>query len=133
MVLAHKLRRPKALAAAALLLFASIVPLFSQDQASAYGLITARSIRMSSSAASAASLSYLVTFTPATTATVRSIVVDFCDNSPILNDACTATVGTNVPDLGASPTVTTAGGAGIGNLTDTYTASQLNSNRTLVI
>jgi len=133
MVITGKLRRPKALAAATLLIVASILPLFSQGKASAYGLISARSIRMSSSAASATPASYLVTFTAATTATVRSFVVDFCDNSPILNDSCTATVGTDVPDLGASPTVTTAGGAGLGNLTDTYTASQLNSNRTLVL
>jgi hypothetical protein len=129
----EKLKRPKVFAAIMLLLFASLVPILSKGSAAAYGLITARSVRMSSSAASATGVSYLVTFTAATNGVVRSIVVDFCDNSPILNDSCTATVGTNVPNLGASPTVTTTGGAGIGNLTDTYTASQLNANRTLVL
>jgi hypothetical protein len=132
-VLTEKLRRPKALAAAVLLFIASIMPVISQGTVSAYGLITARSIEMSSSAASATGLSYLVTFTAATTGTVKSFVVDFCDNSPILNDTCTATVGTNVPDLGASPTVTTTG-AGVGNLTGgPWTAAQLNSNRTLTL
>jgi len=96
---------------------------------------TSRSIQLSSSAitGSAATTSYNVNFTiptGSTQTTLRGIVLDFCSNSPIIDDTtCSGTVGTTVPNLGASPSVTTSGvltGAG-------WTAGQLNSNRTLTL
>lgn len=90
--------------------------------------VTSRSIKMSSSAVSASSQTYSVSFTVATTGTIQGIVVDFCSNSPIVGDSCTATVGTNVPNLTASPAVTVNSG-----LSGTWTAAQRNSNRTLTL
>lgn len=100
----------------------------------AYGQILNRSITMSSSKVGDTGVSYLVTFEPGTNATtVKSIAVDFCANTPIIGDSCTATVGTSTPSLG-SATVTTTGGAGIGNLTGgPWTANVTNSGRTLTI
>jgi hypothetical protein len=76
----------------------------------------------------------LVAFEPGTNATtVKSVAVDFCGNTPIVGDSCTATVGTSTPSLG-SATITTTGGSGIGNLTGgPWTATVTNSGRTLTI
>lgn len=92
--------------------------------------VTSRSIQLSSSALDAANTTYNVSFTAATTHTVRGIVVDICDgtNTPIIGDAsCTAptdfTWGT--------PTVTLTSGISGGNWV--ANATTMNSGRTLVL
>jgi hypothetical protein len=118
---------------AAVLVVASLTPLLTTKKAEAYGLVTNRSIQMSSSAAGAGSVSYLVSFRVATDATdFKGIVVDFCSNTPVLGDTCSGTVGTDVPNLTTSPTVTTTG-AGVGNIGSGWTADDLNSGRTLTL
>jgi hypothetical protein len=116
-----------------------LLNILSPSTASAYDLITSRSIQMSSSVGGATAVSYLVTFTPNTTSVVDSIAIDFCGNSPILNDDCETnnnvalTVGTHTPSL-ASVGATVTGGAGIGNLTTgTWAASTVNSGRTFTL
>src|SRR5262245_36639675 len=52
--------------------------------------ITVRSIKISSSQPNANNVIYGVGFTTATTSNVGGIVVDFCSNTPIIGDTCTA-------------------------------------------
>ncbi|HTE57736.1 MAG TPA: hypothetical protein VK694_03245 [Verrucomicrobiae bacterium] len=108
MVLAHKLKRPKALAAAALLILASAVPIFTQD-AHAYGLIGLRKITMSSSAngtlTAGQDVTYEVDFDVATTSTLNGLVVDFCANSPIVGEACTPPTGFDIDAANLAVTI----------------------------
>lgn len=125
-----KLRRVARSAYAALALAlasAGLVPML-YSHAFAFGQVTARSIKMSSAHVSATGVSYLVTFTPATTAsTIHGIAVDFCSNDPLAGDTCTAPAGFSVgtPTVG---TYTTTGEA-----TCSFTASSANTNRTLLL
>lgn len=101
MVLAGKLKRPKALAAAALLILASAMPIVAQRHAAAWGLISARKITMGSSAngtlAAGQDVTYEVSFNVATdTSDIAGLVVDFCSNSPIIKEACTAPTGFDI-------------------------------------
>lgn len=100
MVLTDKLRRPSALAVAALLLLASFVPLLSKQKVGAYGLLTSREIRISNSNGAATDVTYQVTATTPTTQTIGSIAVQFCSNSPIIGDSCTAPTGFDVNEAG---------------------------------
>lgn len=111
-----------------LLAAVGLVPLFS-GEAFAAGQVTSRSIQMSSATLSATSVSYKVTFTPATSATVQAIIVDFCDNDPLVTDTtCTAPSGFS---LTATPAVSGQSSGANCNLSTFTTAAQLNSNRTL--
>jgi hypothetical protein len=110
---------------ALLLLAAAILPSIAPQKALAYALPTDRSIQISSSENGDTGVTYKVRFTAGTTATVKSIVVDFCSNSPIISDSCTAPTGFSV---GASPSVTLVGG-----ITATWTAASANTNRTLTL
>lgn len=83
--------------------------------------VTSRAITMSSSVASASATSYNVTFTQ-TSGTVKGVIVDFCSNSPLIGDTCSAPGTFSV----GTPTVNYTTG-----LTAGYTASALNSGRTL--
>ena len=93
------------------------------------GQVTSRSIRMSSSALSATSVTYKVKFTAGTSHTVRGIVVDFCAGSPIVGDAtCVKPTAFNIP---ASPTIALVSGISGGTWVSGATA--VNTNRTLKI
>jgi len=92
--------------AALSLAVAAVAPGFT-GHASA-GQVTSRSIVMSSSTASATGVTYSVTYTPSGTTSTAGIVVDFCDNTPIIGDtSCTYPAGFN---LTTSPTVTFTSG-----------------------
>lgn len=65
----------------------AVVPLVS-----AAGQVQSRSIEMSDSTPSQASVSYKVTFTPATSG-AQSLVIDFCSNSSIIGGSCTPPAG----------------------------------------
>lgn len=90
-------RRVRYVIAASLLMVSTVVipALVSAAQ------ITERSIALSNSSASAEDVSYQVNFTPA--ASAGAFVVDFCANSPVVGEACTA------PDAG----FTAAGAASV--------------------
>jgi hypothetical protein len=96
----RKLWRPAYLAIAATLLLSAILPLLSRSQVGAYGLVTARNIKISSSKATDTDVTYAVAFTAATTNNIAGVVIDFCSNSPIIGDACTAPVGFDVNEAG---------------------------------
>ena len=105
--------------AALSLAVAGLVPAFRGTANAAQ--VTSRSIQMSSSTAGATNTTYLISFTAATTATLKGIVVDFCDNTPIIGDStCTAPTGFTV----GTPTATTS-------ISGTWAASAANSGRTL--
>lgn len=85
--------------------------------------VTSRSIQMSSSNQGATNTTYLISFTTGTTATLKSIVIDFCDNTPIIGDStCTAPTGFSV----GTPTATTS-------ISGTWVAAAANTNRTLTL
>jgi hypothetical protein len=108
--------------AAVLLVAATAGVLINPSSASAAGQVSSRSIQMSSSA-KGATASYMVQFTPATTA-AQSIVIDFCSNSAVIGASCTAPTGMNA----ASATFTA--GTGTTNwILGTAGASQLKLNK----
>lgn len=140
MVLTDKLRRLVTLTVAAILFAASLVPLLTRQQANAYGLVASRSITMSTSAASATSVTYHVRFDVATAGALGGIVVEFCDNSPIIGDTtCGAIAGFDI----GTPTVSgQSDGSGTDfdgvtddcNLSALTTAADLgNTNHTLAL
>lgn len=92
--------------------------------------VQTRSLRLSSSASDAAAVTYKVTFTAATSHTVRGIIVDFCDSTstPIIGDSTCNTTNLSNFTVGASPSITPVSG-----ITGSWTATALNSGRTLKV
>jgi len=82
----------------------------------AAGQITARSITMSTSAASTTA-TYTLKFTPVTTA--QELIVDFCANDPLVSDSCTFAAGT-VPTI-ASPVSSVGTAAAVGSGSPVHT------------
>ena len=80
-----------------LLMVGLLIPLLSRDAyAATPGLLASRSIEMSSSVAGATGVQYTISFKTATGGNpLEGIVIDFCDNSPLINTACTYTSGLN--------------------------------------
>jgi len=110
--------------AALSLAVATLVPAFRGHASAAQ--VTTRSIQMSSSNAGATNTTYLISFTTATAAVLKSIVIDFCDNTPIIGDStCTAPTGFTV----GTPTATVTGLPTPGS----WTAASANSGRTLTL
>lgn len=106
-----------------LLAVAAVLPSLGQKAFAAQ--LTSRSIKMSSSNAGATSTSYEIAFTTATAGVLKGVVIDFCDNTPIIGDStCTAPTGFTV----GTPTV-----SGTSGLPGSWTASSANSGRTLLL
>lgn len=80
----------------------ALVPAFTSAAA-----ITTRSIELSSATAAASNVTYDVTFTPATNA--AAVVLDFCSDSPIYGQTCTAPVGFDASSATVSGTGATRG------------------------
>lgn len=70
--------------------FSVVASVFSPFGASA-AQVTDRSIELSNSSASATGVTYKVAFTPV--ASAGAFVVDFCSNSPVVGESCTAPTG----------------------------------------
>ena len=90
--------------------------------ATAAGQVTSRSIQMSNSIPSATGVSYKVTYTAATTQTIGGIVVDICDDTPLIGSTtCAYPAGFS---WGATPTLTPASTVTINSVaTTTWTAA----------
>ena len=73
--------------------------------------VTDRSVELSSSSVSATNVSYKINFTAISAA--GAFVIDFCSNSPVLGEACTAPTGFT------AASAATSGGFTIGTLTTT--------------
>ncbi len=94
-------------------LFATVSPLFICNTAfAANGQLTNRKINLGSSEYGR-STSYSVSFNVASTTDIQGIVVDFCNNSPLIGSACTTTNGIQSPATGAV-TVRKNGGSTVG-------------------
>ena len=117
-------------AALAFILSIAIPNLFI-NYASAYGQVTTRFVQLSSSATSATAVTYNVGFTTATAGAIEGVVVDFCQNDPIIGDTCTAP---NSPfTVGATPT-TGSTFTGLNPTTaSSWTIASLNSGRTFIM
>jgi hypothetical protein len=103
------------LAVVAALILATIAPALIVAVASA-AQVTERSISLSSTSRNAKGVTYQVNFTAPTGA--GAVVVDFCSNSPLVGQPCTAPIGFN------SSAATTANGFTIGtNTANTVVAS----------
>ncbi|MGF7229408.1 MAG: hypothetical protein ACQR33_05520 [Candidatus Saccharibacteria bacterium] len=101
----HSIRRVVYGFSALALAVAALVPALAGHASAAQ--ITSRSIEMSSST-QGATATYSVTYTPSGTTSTAGIVVDFCDNDPIIGDtSCTFPTGF---DVLTSPTVTFTSG-----------------------
>lgn len=82
------------------LLLGMVTPAVFPAFASAYTVLSGRSIQMSSATASATGVTYKLTFTPSIAiSSGGGFIVDFCDSSPILGGSCTTT-----PPAGMSTT-----------------------------
>ena len=115
--------------AAVIIAAVSAVPLLTGIAFATPNLLTSRAIEMSDSTASATNVTYHVSFNTIATGNTQAFIVDFCDNSPILNDTTCNTPGGFT--LTASPTVSgqsSTAGCSVATFT---TVSTLNSNRTL--
>lgn len=86
----NRLFRPAALFAVVGLLAGIVIPLARTNSVYA-AQVTSRSIQMSRSTPGATGVTYKVTFT--SVATAQSLVVDFCDESPIIGQTCTLPAG----------------------------------------
>lgn len=85
-------RRAVNMTLALAMLLGIIAPALSPVGVSA-GLMTSRKIVMSSSAISATDVDYELTFTPETSAASGVVIIEFCDDSPIIGQACGAPTG----------------------------------------
>lgn len=92
-MLVDKLKRPANLVIALSLIAASVLPVIASQTVSAYGLLASRSIEMSSSKQADTNVIYKLGFTTATTNALAGLVVNFCDNSPIVGDSCNPPTG----------------------------------------
>ena len=120
----HRVRRGLYAVAAFVLVGASMLSGLNSRASAAQ--VQSRSITMSSSNSGATSTSYHVTFNVATSNNVGGIVVDFCDNTPLIGDtSCTVPTGFTVT---GSPTFTTTGAIGSG-----WSASSLNSGQVFLL
>lgn len=107
------------------IVFASLLPALLAPLNASAAQITARSIKMSSSAINATGVSYEINFTTATTGVIQAVVVDFCEESPIIGNAtCTKPTGLTIGTGTATQTGLTAG---------TWTAATIQSGKTLVV
>lgn len=89
-----------ALALAATMFVPAVAP-----EVFAIGQVTSRSVEMSSSNPSNPSTSYTVGFTTATTGVIQGVVVDFCQESPIPGNTCTAPTGMALSGLAVNTVV----------------------------
>jgi hypothetical protein len=122
------IRKPVNLFTVIVLAVSTFFPVIEYGVAHAYGLVTTRTIGISSAsnAASNATTTYSPSFNVATTGVVAGMVVDFCSNDPIIGDTCTAPTGFTVGGSPTIGTVTTTGQTGL-----TWSAASANSGRTL--
>lgn len=86
----------------------SVIPAFASASQ-----LASRSIQLSNSAAGATGVSYQVSFTPS--AAFQTVVIDFCSDSPVVGQTCTAPGGFDVSsetptfNTGSIGTITTTG------------------------
>jgi hypothetical protein len=127
-IFGSRLRRSGYLCMAVVLILA-VVPFVLFAQAGAYNQVSNRSVKMSSTASAATNVAYEINFTTVTNnQTIGSVVVEFCDNSPIIGDVCTA--GTGFLDTNFS-TLTISNN--VGNITGLSVSTANSTSNRLVL
>jgi len=124
--------KPSRILVASVLLFASAIPVFSTDDATA-AILANREVKISSSDASATNVTYHVEFDVGTTDDIQGIVVDFCAETPIIGDpTCTAPAGFDIDGAGSIAVSGQSDGTGTtADLTGFTNASVIIAGRTL--
>jgi hypothetical protein len=126
-------KRAVSIVSAATLATATLLPLLlSNTSAGAYAQLSERQITLETSEKGATDVVYTVSFKPATTGNIRSIIIDFCD-SPLVGTACTTTGGANGIDTNVASTTLTVeneSGAGFGT---SWTVDYANSTANTLI
>lgn len=89
------LRRPALAVAALAVATFSLLPALA-GHAYAYGQVTSRSIKISSSQAGATGQTYTFTFNTATAGAIHGIVLNFCDDNPLIGNSCSWTSGQSI-------------------------------------
>jgi len=112
------IRRGAAWFAVGALLVGIAIPVLQKSPVGATGQVTARTIKMSDSTASAANVQYELTFTP--TAVAGDLIVDFCSDTPLEGATCAFTAAT-VPTVGAGITSSTGTASVVGTGTPKHT------------
>lgn len=112
--------------AALSLLFLSILPVLFGPATAYAGTIEPRSIQMSASNPGQSSVTYNVTWTPASTTSIGGVVVDFCSNTPIVGATCTAPTGFTTGG-------TSAAVSGYTNMGTGWTVSSSSTVSTLIL
>lgn len=113
-------RRVGSLFAVAALVLATVTPGLVPAFASA-AQVTERSVELSSSSKEATGVTYTVTFTPVSDA--KAVVVDFCNDTPLIGASCTAPTGFTVAGAITSGGFTRASGAADDANTAVYTGT----------
>jgi hypothetical protein len=111
-------KRATSLFAAGVLASAALVPVLLISQASAFAQLNERQIDIYTSEVSAADVVYTVSFEPATTGNIRTIIVDFCD-SPLIGTVCNAPAGLDSNEAGLGVYNETGSGFGTAWAVDT--------------
>lgn len=139
MVITQKLTRINRLLLVALLVFAVSLPLLNSGKAGAYALPSSRSIKMSSSVngtlTAGQDVTYLLSFTTnqdGATVNVGGLVLEFCSNSPIIGDACTAPAGFNTNAHTASNTLVLGTQTGTGGNNFVKNTTNATANRLIL-
>ena len=96
-------RRAGSLFAVAAIVLSAAMPAITPAFVSAEQ-VTERSIQLSSASAGATGVNYTVSFKTVGATSIRSFIVEFCSNSPLYGEDCTAPSGLNV----TTPTTSTA-------------------------
>jgi hypothetical protein len=127
-------KKPINMLAALLLLAGMTLPILGASQVFAYGQITSRAIQMSTSTPGATA-SYVVSFTTATASGtgvgIDGIVIQFCDNDPIIGDTCITTAGSINTNYGTTLAISAQTGITGNTISSAHsTATQIVLNNT---
>ncbi len=135
MVKIQNLSRISRLAVALLLILGGFAPVLTTRKASAYSLPDQRYIQMSSSAASADDVVYLLGFITnqgGSDSDIGGLVIEFCSNSPILGDTCTAPTGFNAHAFTGDNTLDLGAQTGTQSVDFTVDTTNATANRIIL-
>lgn len=96
---------------AIVLAISTLAPILFSGNASA-GQLSQRKITISSSELSDTGVTYAASFRVTATTVIRGLVVEICQNSPLIGDACTTTNGVTASPTTGTVTFTNAGSSG---------------------
>jgi hypothetical protein len=127
----YKTRQISTLAITLALVLSALLPVLLFGQASA-GQISERKITMSTSVRAATGVTYTASFKPASSITATGMVIEFCANSPLIGDTCTAGAnGNTLEGFDANTSVTADNSWTVDGASDTNTVILTHAGATL--